>query len=165
MLTPSRYTTWKADSGRLGSGREWLAIMETYQTPFLRSRFGQFDKSRIATNSPTRVTRPLVFRDRCRVATTPMPEAHWVNAASSDRTNLPIQPHLEPTSGSRVNHQRCERPTTISLRRSASHLHGSTTDASMARLWYAGDWRAGRHPSPREGRRPLRNRWSKQFVK
>ena len=54
MPTPSRYTTWKADSGRLGSGREWLAIMETYQTPFLRSRSGQFDKSRIATNSPTR---------------------------------------------------------------------------------------------------------------
>jgi len=53
---------------------------------------------------------------------------------------------------------------TIKPRRRASHLTHLRLASSVAGLWYAVDWRAGRHPGPREGRRPPRSRWSIQFV-
>jgi hypothetical protein len=36
--------------------------------------------------------------------------------------------------------------------------------APLAGLWYAGGWRSGRQPRPREGRRPPRNQRPSQLI-
>jgi hypothetical protein len=85
--------------------------------------------------------------------------------ASPTRTKLMVMRVPGDLSTSRPStNKRREGWTTISPRCLASHLHGCTTDID-GRLWYADGWRAGRHPSPREGRRPPEMVRSKQFVK